>query len=269
METAALDTTRLTNRVPLYSRAASYDERELLSSMIPSRCSIASSRCTPPENALSVNLAVYQGAGEVVSFFYPAVTFDAVKRITDIFLSIAAIIILSPVMLAAAAAVKFSSPGPVIFRQRRLTAGGKVFTMYKFRTMRADAEDKTGAVFASVADSRATRIGSFLRHYHIDELPQLFNVLAGDMSIVGPRPERPELASELSRSLPRFEERMDVKAGITGLAQTSTGYAASVKAYRRKLRCDLIYVRQRSLGLDLYIMWRTVGLIVQKDSAAR
>ena len=255
MENATLEISSTPHRVSLFSRTGSYDEPELLSGLIPLHSSC--------ENVLFRDPVAYTcDATKAVSFFYPAVTFDAVKRLTDIFLSTLLIILLSPVMLAAAAAVKLSSPGPIIFRQRRLTAGGKVFTMYKFRTMRVDAEHASGPVWAEENDPRVTPIGRFLRISHLDELPQLLNVLTGDMSFVGPRPERPELVEKLEAEFPGFKKRLTVKGGITGLAQVSEGYAADMQSYRKKLSYDLMYVKKRSLLLDLGILLKTVLVVI-------
>lgn len=165
-------------------------------------------------------------------------------------------------LLAVAIAIKITSPGPVIFRQKRLTAGGRVFTMLKFRSMIDNAEKVTGAVWAAESDPRVTRVGRFIRRTRLDELPQLINVLRGDMSLIGPRPERPELADTLTQTLPSFPKRLAVRAGITGLAQVGQGYAGNVDAYRRKLALDLVYVRKRCFLLDMRIALRTVVVML-------
>lgn len=170
--------------------------------------------------------------------------------------------VFSPLMLIIATAVKLTSRGPVIFVQRRLTCGGQVFSMYKFRTMHVNAERHTGPVWASKDDPRVTRMGRFLRRYRLDELPQLWNVVRGDMSLIGPRPERPELALRLERELPGFSRRLEVKGGITGLAQVSAGYAGCGESYQRKLALDIEYVNNRSLALDLRIAARTVVVML-------
>jgi len=181
-----------------------------------------------------------------------------VKRFIDVVGASALLLVLAPVMVLCAVLIKLSSPGPVIFRQRRLTRGGRVFTMYKFRTMFADAESTTGAVWAKKHDPRITPIGRVLRTTHLDEVPQLANVLRGEMSLIGPRPERPEFAGRLQKELPSFNRRLEVNAGITGLAQTTNGYASSIESYRRKLAFDRLYVRHRCLWLDLRIAGRTL-----------
>ncbi len=188
--------------------------------------------------------------------------YENVKRAFDIFGSLALIIVFAPVMGISAVLVGATSRGPIIFRQQRLTRGGEEFTMYKFRTMRLDAEAGMGAVWASDADPRVTRVGRFLRLSRLDELPQLFNVLVGDMSLIGPRPERPELARQLEQEIPLFGRRIEVKAGITGLAQVASGYAASIGSYRTKLAFDIEYVENRSLALDLEIAWKTLKVML-------
>jgi lipopolysaccharide/colanic/teichoic acid biosynthesis glycosyltransferase len=196
------------------------------------------------------------------------IRYDNLKRYLDILGSLALIVATIPFFLVVPLAMKLSSKGPIIFKQRRLTQGERVFTMYKFRTMSVDAESGTGAVWAKDGDPRVTNLGRFMRRTRIDELPQLFNVLVGDMSLIGPRPERPEFAEELSRQLPNFPRRHAVKAGITGLAQVGNGYAACIKTYRRKLALDLIYVHNRSLLLDTKIALKTV-LVILTGSGAR
>lgn len=191
-----------------------------------------------------------------------------VKRVVDVVGSASLLVTLSPVMGGVAALVKLSSPGPVLFRQTRLTEGGRTFELVKFRSMVVDAEREKGAVLAEKADPRVTPIGRFLRKTRLDELPQLFNVLAGDMSLIGPRPERPEIAKDLSRRIPRFNGRLATKAGLTGLAQVIQGYPDGVKGYRRKLGLDLIYIRKQSVFLDLWIAARTV-MVVLTGSGAR
>lgn len=188
--------------------------------------------------------------------------YEVLKRGTDIVGALALLVLFMPLMLCIAAAVRLSSSGPVIYVQRRLTRGGKVFSMYKFRTMRPDAELGSGPVWAQADDPRVTRLGKVLRAYRLDELPQLWNVVKGDMSLIGPRPERPELAAQLEKELPGFTRRLEVKGGITGLAQVSAGYAACGESYRNKLALDLEYVNNRSFGLDIRIAFRTVVVML-------
>lgn len=189
------------------------------------------------------------------------VKYESLKYLGDRIAAAVLLTVLSPVMVLIALLVKATSSGPVIYRQPRLTKGGQVFTMFKFRSMFVDAEAGTGPVWARCGDPRVTPLGRFLRVSRLDELPQLINVLRGEMSIIGPRPERPEIASELAKEIPQFSKRMAVRAGITGLAQVANGYASSVSSYRRKVKFDLHYVRHCSLGLDIAIALRTVKVI--------
>ncbi len=203
-----------------------------------------------------------------IEFRYKAHQYDAGKRVFDLVISLCLLICLSPVIALVALAVLWSSGRPVIFTQKRLTKGEQVFTMYKFRTMKQDAETKTGAVWAQVNDPRVTRIGSFLRMTRLDELPQLINVIHGEMSLIGPRPERPEIAKELEKQLPSFNKRLEVKAGLTGLAQINKGYASCIDSYRKKLALDLLYIKKRGFLLDIYISFKTI-LVVLTGSGAR
>jgi len=180
------------------------------------------------------------------------------KRVTDLMLSLMALVLMLPVMVVVAVAIKIESPGPVVFKQRRVGQYGRLFTMYKFRSMAADAE-KNGAQWATTGDSRVTRIGQFLRASRLDELPQLINVIAGHMSLVGPRPERPEFTQKLESNIPFFVHRLLVKPGITGWAQINAAYAASEEDSVTKLSFDLYYVKTLSFAMDLRIMLRTIS----------
>lgn len=193
--------------------------------------------------------------------------YDAWKRLFDILGSLTLLVFAVPVMLFLSLIVRLSSPGPAIYAQRRLTAGKRVFTMFKFRTMVSNAESGSGAVWAKKDDPRVTKIGKFMRKTRLDELPQLMNVLIGDMSLIGPRPERPEIAKDLEKEFPNFMKRCDVPAGLTGLAQVSSGYADSVDSYKDKLKHDLEYVATRSPLLDLKIALKTVLVILTGDGA--
>lgn len=176
------------------------------------------------------------------------------KRAFDIVLSFIGIIVSSPIMLLSAILIKLTSRGPVIYSQERITEGNRVFKIYKFRTMVNDAEKLTGPVISSQDDPRVTPIGSFLRKTKIDELPQLFNILKGDMSFVGPRPERPVFASRYSAEIPTYKYRTLVKAGLTGYAQVYGKYDTSAED---KLRYDLMYIRNYSLLLDIKLLFNT------------
>lgn len=180
-----------------------------------------------------------------------------VKRLVDIFVSALGLLIAFPFILIAALAIKLDDKGPVFFRQERLTKDGKVFRIVKLRTMVTDAE-KNGQKLAEKNDPRITRVGAFLRKFRIDELPQLWNVLAGDMSLVGPRPECPSIAAENEKTLPEFRYRLKVKAGITGMAQVYGCYDSSP---RDKLLMDLMYIEEYTFSLDVTLLLLTVRTI--------
>ncbi|MBV6467658.1 MAG: hypothetical protein PGMFKBFP_03027 [Anaerolineales bacterium] len=177
-------------------------------------------------------------------------------------LALAGLILLSPLLLIIAAAVRLTSPGPVLFRQVRAGQNNVPFVLYKFRSMYTGAEAQTGAVWARENDPRVTPVGRFLRKYRLDELPQLFNVLRGEMSIAGPRPERPEFVSVLAAEVPFFMLRLGVKPGITGWAQINYRYGNSIEDAEVKLEYDLYYLKNFSFGLDLYIMFHTIKTIL-------
>ena len=185
------------------------------------------------------------------------------KRMLDIAVSIPAIIILLPLMALTAVAIKADSKGPVIYSQERVGQYGKNFNVYKFRSMRQDAEAQSGPVLAKEGDSRITKVGRFIRATRIDELPQLFNVLKGEMSIVGPRPERPFFVEQFIKEKPEYAYRHNVKPGITGLAQIAGKY--NTTAYD-KLIYDLIYIQEVSIKTDLIIMLQTLKVLITKES---
>ena len=187
----------------------------------------------------------------------------AAKRAADVAGSALALILALPVMAVIALVVRLTSPGPVLYRQRRVGQHGRVFTLRKFRSMRQDAEAATGAVWAGADDDRVTLVGRFLRKTHVDELPQLWNILAGDMSLVGPRPERPEFVKDLTRSIRFYGLRHMVRPGLTGWAQVCQTYAASSDDSMRKLQYDLFYIKHMSMVLDLYVLLRTVKHVLQ------
>ena len=182
------------------------------------------------------------------------------KRLTDIVASTALLLLTAPLLLLAALAVKLSDKGPVLYRQIRVTQGERHFGMLKLRSMTVNAE-KAGAVWAAERDPRVTRVGRFLRRTRLDELPQLFNVLKGDMSFVGPRPERPEFTNKLATQLPLYRERHLVRSGLTGWAQVNYPYGASLNDVRSKLSYDLYYVKNFGFLLDLLIMLQTVRVV--------
>lgn len=179
-----------------------------------------------------------------------------VKRAMDVVLSLIGLIMLSPLLLLIAAVVKLTSPGPVFYRQERCGLNGKTFPMLKFRSMRVDAERQTGAVWARKDDPRRTPLGSLLRKTSLDELPQLINVLKGDMSLVGPRPERPVFTDQFSRTIPNYVARHCVKVGITGWAQVH-GWRGNT-SLRKRLQYDLYYITHWTPWLDLRILWMTL-----------
>jgi exopolysaccharide biosynthesis polyprenyl glycosylphosphotransferase len=183
------------------------------------------------------------------------------KRGFDIISSLVGLVVLGPFLLLGIAATKLASPGPVFYRQVRAGRFGRAFSMLKLRTMRVDAE-KDGAVWARAKDDRVTPVGHVLRKYRIDEIPQLINVLRGDMSLVGPRPERPEFVEELAREIPYFQERLMVQPGITGWAQVRYPYGASIADASRKLEYDLYYMKNMSVFLDIFILLDTVRVVL-------
>jgi len=183
---------------------------------------------------------------------------STIKRGFDVIVASVALVIASPFVLIAAIAIRLESPGPVIFRQKRVGQYGRMFTMYKLRSMRTDAE-KNGAQYASEQDARVTRVGQFLRSSRLDEAPQLLNVLAGHMSLVGPRPERPEFTGKLESNIQFFVHRLMVKPGITGWAQINADYAVSEEDSVNKLSYDLYYIKMLSFAMDLRILLRTIS----------
>lgn len=183
------------------------------------------------------------------------------KRIFDLVLASSFFLVLWPFMLLTAIAVRLDSPGPILYHQTRVGLNGKNFRIYKFRSMRQDAE-KDGAVWAKKNDSRVTRVGAFIRNTRLDELPQLYNVFAGHMSFVGPRPERPEFVSELTEKIPFYDMRHKVKPGLMGWAQLKYPYGASIEDAKNKLQYDLYYTKNHSFLMDMLIMIQTVEIIL-------
>jgi Undecaprenyl-phosphate glucose phosphotransferase len=179
-----------------------------------------------------------------------------VKRAGDIIFSVLGMLILSPLLAAIAVAIKLSSSGPIIYRQERISLDGTLFEMFKFRSMRTDAEEKTGAVWASPDDPRRTRLGAFLRRTSLDELPQMFNILKGQMSFVGPRPERPIFVDKFRENIPRYMLRHKVKCGLTGWAQVN-GWRGNTSIEKR-IEYDIYYIENWSLSFDLKIVWLTI-----------
>jgi len=185
------------------------------------------------------------------------------KRTLDLIVALPALVLLMPFFCVLALAICVDSPGPPLYSQVRLGRRLRPFRMYKFRTMGDCAEQWTGPVWAAPDDPRVTHLGRLLRRWHLDELPQLVNVIRGEMSLVGPRPERPTIARELECQVRGYLRRNTVLPGITGLAQIRSGYDLSVGTVRRKLRYDLIYIRRRCLLLDLAILFATAGHVAR------
>jgi len=190
-----------------------------------------------------------------------------IKRAFDLAASLVLFVATLPLMLLTALAIKLESPGAVIYRQERVGRAGRPFTVLKFRSMRNDAEKDGIARWASVGDPRVTRVGRLIRKMRIDELPQLINVLRGEMSFVGPRPERPNFVAQLKEQIPFYDLRHSVKPGLTGWAQVRYSYGASVEDARTKLQFDLYYVKNHSLFLDVLILFETVRVILFREGA--
>ena len=185
-----------------------------------------------------------------------------IKRIVDFLIAVVALVGLSPLMATVGVMIRLHSPGKVIYKQKRVGLDGKVFTLYKFRTMFEDAE-KSGVQWSDVDDPRITRLGGLLRAWRIDELPQLWNLILGNMSLIGPRPERPEFVSWLQQELPHYQMRHIVPPGITGWAQVKYPYGSSVEDARHKLEYDLYYIKRHSIRLDIVIVIKTALVILK------
>jgi sugar transferase (PEP-CTERM system associated) len=190
------------------------------------------------------------------------------KRVADIVMSSLGLLFGLPVMAVIALATRSTSPGPIFYHQRRVGRLGRVFMVHKFRTMRTDAEAETGPVWAAKeGDTRVTPIGRWLRRTRLDELPQFWNVLKGEMSVVGPRPERPEFVEDLTRVIPYYGQRHVVRPGITGWAQVRYTYGASTEDALQKLQYDLYYIKNASIALDLFIIFDTIKTVIRRKGA--
>lgn len=228
-------------------------------------------------------LSAQQPAREhTIEEVFPRERNETVSRAFNFSLAFVGLLVMLPLLIVVAFLIKLTSSGPIIYTQTRVghdrrwrsslalrerradDLGGQVFTIYKLRTMRADAERVSGAVWAQEHDPRVTVLGRYLRKYRIDELPQLWNVLRGDMNIVGPRPERPSIAARLRRDIPTYQFRHRVKPGLTGLAQVNQKYDANLEDVRGKVKWDLEYIRNQSLLLDIRVMARTVPSVLLK-----
>jgi len=188
--------------------------------------------------------------------------FRFVRRVLNFSVALVGLILSLPLLLPVMLAVKLSSPGPALYKQKRVGRGGVEFYCYKFRTMRKDAEADTGATWATDDDPRITKVGKFLRAARLDEIPQLWCVLKGDMHFVGPRPERPEFVEWLSKEIPYYGVRHVVRPGITGWAQVQYKYGNTLADAREKLQYDLFYIKNASVGLDLLIMFQTIKIVI-------
>jgi exopolysaccharide biosynthesis polyprenyl glycosylphosphotransferase len=200
--------------------------------------------------------------------FHPLSNWDRfLKRVTDLIISTISLIIAAPLLLVTAALIKIDSRGAVLYRQKRIGLHGKKFELLKFRSMVADAEKHTGPVWAKKNDQRITRMGRIMRPFRIDELPQLLNVLSGEMSFIGPRPERPHFVSRFEHQIPFYRLRHNVHPGITGLAQVKYSYDRTIEDVRTKLQYDIEYINNISLRLDLKIFLKTIRTVLQKEGA--
>jgi sugar transferase (PEP-CTERM system associated) len=186
----------------------------------------------------------------------------AVKRALDLSLGILGLVISLPIMALVALAVKLDSKGPAIFRQQRVGLGGRTFKVLKFRSMRVDAEQINGAQWAAEDDPRATRVGRHIRKFRLDELPQFLNVIRGEMSFVGPRPERPVFVDQLRKDISYYDERHSVRPGITGWAQVQYPYGSTVKDAYRKLEYDLFYLKNMSIFFDCVVVLKTIRIVL-------
>jgi len=196
-----------------------------------------------------------------VEIAYERKPYHIVKRMTDIGGSVIAFVLLSPFFIFAALFIKILSKGPVFFRQTRVGQYGKTFEIYKFRTMKVDAEKYSGPVWAAKNDDRLIPGGNFLRKSKIDEIPQFINVLKGEMSIIGPRPERPFFVERLKKQIPDYEKRLNIKPGITGLAQVLHRADETIKDVR-KIKYDILYIKRMCLWTDVIILARTVRVVL-------
>jgi len=192
--------------------------------------------------------------------------FEVAKEVMDIVLGFLLLVLSLPILLCCAILIKLTSRGPIFFTQIRVGQQGKHFRMHKLRTMYSDAETRSGAVWCGDKDPRIVAACRWMRRSHVDELPQLLNVIKGEMSLVGPRPERPEILDELEETYPDIRKRLTVKPGITGLAQIRNGYDTTVEAFRHKLASDLEYIANRKWGTELRILFATVTKLNDKSA---
>jgi sugar transferase (PEP-CTERM system associated) len=199
--------------------------------------------------------------------FRKSARLEMVKRLSDVLFALTGLLLAAPIMAIVAITLRLSSNGPALYSQIRVGRNGTLFTIYKFRSMHVGAEATSGAVWSTKDDPRVTRFGRFLRRSRLDEVPQLWNVLRGDMSFVGPRPERPEFIAQLVRQIPYYGQRHAVRPGITGWAQVRHRYGSSVDDAQEKLQYDLFYIKHRSFTLDLYIIVETVRTVLVRSGS--
>jgi len=199
--------------------------------------------------------------------FVKSKTAKFTKRIVGLLMSTLLLVTFAPFLLLIAIAIKLDSRGPVLFSQERVGANEKIFRLYKFRSMRSDAEKESGPVWAEEDDPRITRVGKVIRRLRIDELPQLWNVFKGDMSFVGPRPERPFFVEKLKKKIPYYKERASVKPGVTGWAQVKYPYGASEEDALEKLKYDLYYIKNMSIVIDMIVIFRTLKTVILSRGA--
>jgi len=190
-----------------------------------------------------------------------------IKRVLDLLIAVSVSILALPLMLIIAALIRIDSRGPVLYSQERVGLNGRAFIVYKFRSMTVDAEAEGIPKWASHGDPRITRVGRFIRYTRIDELPQVINVLLGQMSIIGPRPERPYFVKQLAAEIPLYSSRHSIRPGITGWAQVNAPYGASFEDARQKLRYDLYYIKNCNVWLDLRILLRTLRVVIFQEGA--
>ena len=204
-------------------------------------------------------------AGAIVRFARRR--FQEFKRAFDCITSFLGLLLALPILASAVLFIKAVSRGPVFFKQKRVGKDGELFTIYKLRTMHLDAERETGAVWARENDPRLIPFGKWIRKMHLDEIPQLWNVLQGEMSMIGPRPERPEFVSQLQKTIPDYEKRLSVKPGITGLAQVWHKYDETIQDVRKKVKYDLLYIKKMCLWVDLRIFAKTFVVVLTGKGA--
>jgi len=212
-------------------------------------------------------LALFGGGflGMILGFVRSLYAF--LKRIFDTTAAVLGAVVLSPLLLIIAVLVKLTSKGPILYSQVRVGREGQHFNMYKFRTMKADAEKATGPVWAAANDNRLTPVGGFMRKAHMDELPQLLNILKGEMSLIGPRPERPVFVDKFKEEIPDYAKRLAVKPGITGLAQVWHRYDETIEDVKKKLKYDLLYIKRMCFWADFNILLRTVRVVITGEGA--